>query len=119
MITLQASCLASKFGFHDGDILDPFFFGEFFELDRRYPDVRINDHLSFEHEVLARCVERHLLPLLPGVATYRIGSIHNPIRAMDTAALDGFSNVSVDLDPREIQAIADELQVEISGAKVG
>lgn len=77
-VELRAESLFSKWGFGDGDMLDDILEANGFDQEPRRDD----DHLYFDHEVLALCVERYLLPELPEpVATFRVGTIHNPIRA--------------------------------------
>lgn len=74
--TLNATDLCSKFGFVDGDVLMYSF--DNIEFAEGVPGDTLND---LESTVLVHLVRKHLLPLLPGVATYEIGSAHNPIRA--------------------------------------
>lgn len=69
VLRLFAYGLASKFGFGDGDILE--YFCEDNNIDLQERD---------EHEVLIKLVRTYLLPLIPHVQVYEIGSLHNPIR---------------------------------------
>lgn len=69
-VTLRVSSLASKFGFGDGDVVSDYI------CDNDLEYVFDCD----EHDILARLVEYHLLPLIPHVTCYRVGCIHNPIR---------------------------------------
>lgn len=72
VIRLRAASLASKFGFGDGDILDYFCEDNNISLDERDP-----------HQILIKLVRLYLLPLIPHVQVYEIGTIHNPIRCED------------------------------------
>lgn len=77
-VTLKADDLYSKWGFGDGDALSD----AFDEMNLGYLDL--------EHETLCLLVEDKLLPILPRpVKTYRIGSLHNPIRVDDDHLKDG------------------------------
>lgn len=69
VLRLFAYGLASRFGFGDGDILE--YFCEDNNIDLQERD---------EHEVLIKLVRTYLLPLIPHVQVYEIGSLHNPIR---------------------------------------
>ena len=69
VIRLRAASLASKFGFGDGDILDYFCEDNNISLDERDP-----------HQILIKLVRLYLLPLIPHVQVYEIGTMHNPIR---------------------------------------
>ena len=69
VLRLFAYGLASKFGFGDGDILE--YFCEDNDIDLQGRD---------EHDVLIKLVRTYLLPLIPHVQVYEIGSLHNPIR---------------------------------------
>lgn len=75
-VTLTSASLRHKSGFEDGDVLDEILWEAGFGDDPR-PE---HEHLFFHHEVLAELVEKWLLPLIPDVPTYRVGTIHNPIR---------------------------------------
>ena len=68
-LMLYASCLASKFGFNDGDAPE-----DWYDTDRE------GWHW---HATLIELVREHLLPLIPDVEVYELDSIHNPIRATD------------------------------------
>lgn len=113
-VEFRAENLFFKSGFGDGDMLDDLLWDNGFDNEPR----RDEDHLGFEHEVLARCVERFLLPALPEpVATYRIGSIHNPIRAETvkgyTAPVpDSLVGFGVEVPVRAILEIAAEVRAE-------
>jgi hypothetical protein len=73
-IRLYAYSLGSKFGFQDGDILsEPLLDALGFDL---WKDCG-------QHEILVDLVRERLLPLLPGVEVYELGTAHNPIRATD------------------------------------
>lgn len=75
-ISLDSACLASKWGFQDGDCLDDILWNA-----RLLPAPKESSgELSFKHAVLVELVERHLLPLIPDVVTYKIPTHHNPIR---------------------------------------
>lgn len=84
-VLLRAAGLTSKWGFADGDILDDILFDAGLN-NIPWPDQwdEKSFNLSFEHEVLARCVETYLLPAVPSVKTFRIVTGHNPIRTDDT-----------------------------------
>lgn len=69
VLRLFAYGLASKFGFGDGDILE--YFCEDNDIDLQGRD---------KHDVLIKLVRTYLLPLIPHVQVYEIGSLHNPIR---------------------------------------
>lgn len=72
ILRLRAYGLASKFGFGDGDIID--YFCEDNNIDLQERD---------QHDVLIKLVRTYLLPLIPHVQVYEIGSLHNPIRCED------------------------------------
>jgi hypothetical protein len=104
--------LLTKFGFGDGDILEPL------ALDPRWGEdlPRGEHHLSTEHEVLARCVEKFLLPELPvSVQTFRIGTCHNPIR-IEPGTLDPVENrgFSVSVSAEQILEILTAVRAERS-----
>lgn len=111
-IELRASCLPSKCGFHDGDILDDLL-DDAGLYDTKMPE---NAHLSFAHEVLARCVEKHLLPLIPRVTTWRVETIHNPIRTNDTLT-DVEEAVSVELTREQVLEVARAVVAEMSASQ--
>ena len=107
-ITLDASSLFHKWGFDDGDLLGGVL------LEGGYDPVGRPRcaHLSFDHEVLARCVEGHLLPVLPiKVEVERIGTCHNPIRATaaDMNKADAVKGVSVEVSALTVLEIAAEV----------
>lgn len=81
-IILNSSCLFSKWGFADGDILDDYMYEQFkFEPPKGGP---WDDNLGLEHCILHRLITDHLLPILPpGFELYMLCSIHNPVRAGD------------------------------------
>jgi hypothetical protein len=115
-IRLHARDLFYKNGFDDGDILEPLF--------RDHPDPfwsRDEDHLPFEHEVLARCVERFLLPFIGmGVETVRIATCHNPIRTLDEQIVPAsLVYLYVDVSAGQVMSIADEVTGEWSSAGDG
>lgn len=113
MPELRGGDLYSKWGFGDGDMLDELIWEGGFRNVRAPADT----HLGFEHEVLARCVERHLLPHLPpGVKLERIGTCHNPIRVAgwpepdrDELEIEG---VSVEITEAQVLQIASQLVAE-------
>lgn len=90
--TLLATDLTSKWGFWDGDILRD---GGILERPHPLPEGADN------HAVLIWLVRKHLLPLLPGVEVYEIGTCHNPIRT-----------------DQELTPEQDDVQVEIAEADV-
>lgn len=73
-LTLHATCLLSKWGFGDGDVLHDWAWDN---CDRGF-DVNV-------HEVLRGLVRRFLVPAIEDaghvVEVYDIETIHNPIRA--------------------------------------
>lgn len=89
-LLLHGSCLLSKFGFHDGEILDDWWW-EQCDADPPWPDDR-------EAAILQRLVRTHLLPALEAAGhttdIYEIESIHNPIRAstFDGHDIDGYAD---------------------------
>lgn len=105
-INLPSEDLKSKFGFHDGDIL--YSYCDQHDLDDLCKNVGVKD-------VLCLLVERHLLPLLPGVRTYRICSIHNPIRAEDGCEVP--ANIVAHVTHEQVVAAIDE--VRTVGVKTG
>lgn len=70
-IILDASSLASKWGFGDGDAICEFLMDNhvFLDCDNR--------------EITKTVVRKHLLPLIPNVEVYEIVTHHNPIRCTD------------------------------------
>ncbi|MEL4071705.1 hypothetical protein WKW50_16290 [Ochrobactrum sp. GPK 3] len=87
----RAECLLSKFGFHDGDILD----------DDAFDGV-LPDDLS-RHVPLIAAVRKYLLPLLdPRVEVFEIDSIHNPIRATHDTAQFVDTSIEVELSFHQI-----------------
>lgn len=107
-ITLHGGDLLSKWGFNDGDIL--------YEWSWHHYDDHFPENVS-EHEWLAALVETHLIPVVIAaghtIKTYRIGTIHNPIRAemLDGREVDDYVysswlyNVSVTLTTEQILAL--------------
>lgn len=72
------------------------------EFDEGTPNHTLN---VLESEVLVHLVRKHLLPLLPGVEVYEIGSIHNPIRAEDHCLKllsNEYENVSVEVSAADV-----------------
>lgn len=112
-VRLDASSLASKFGFNDGDILDDVLWAAYGETLFGVEENE-EEHLRFDHEVLARLVEQHLLPLLPPTPTMRIGTIHNPIRVeTDTDAADvSASAVYIEVEDQTVVAMAEAVAAE-------
>ena len=107
-ITLDASSLFNKWGFDDGDLLGAVLLKGGYDPAGR----PMCAHLTFDHEVLARCVERHLLPVLPiKIEVERIGTCHNPIRATsaDMDKADTVKAVSVDVSASTVLEIAAEV----------
>jgi hypothetical protein len=64
--------------------------------------------LTFYSTVLCVCVERYLLPLIPAVRTYRIGTAHNPIRTERALTTDE-KTVSATISAEQIEKVAKEL----------
>jgi hypothetical protein len=109
-IRLSSESLRHKFGFDDGDIE----MGRYDDLQKSI--IPKDRHLPFHHELLARTVERYLLPMLPeGVKTFRIGTCHNPIRLHEESLKD-FDDVAVDVPLSDVRAIAEEISKEWSEA---
>mgnify|MGYP000379000117 FL=1 len=104
-INLPSEDLKSKFGFHDGDIL--YSYCDQHDLDDLWKNVGVKD-------VLCLLVERHLLPLLPGVRTYRICSIHNPIRAEDGCEVP--ANIVAHVTHEQVVAAIEALQPAVQDA---
>lgn len=99
-VELCAASLWSKWGFEDGDVL--------FNMlcDQEFIDTD-------DSEVLALCVEKYLVPLLPtDVKTYRIDTHHNPIRAegWPDGAPAWAHDVKVEITKDQVFAIARALQ---------
>lgn len=104
-IKLNSIGLRSKWGFDDGDIN----LGNFDDLLIAEPRDR---HLPFRHEVLARVVEKYIVPSLPAdVKVYRIGTCHNPIRMEDPTRKD-FSDIEVEINSTDVREIAEQLSKE-------
>lgn len=109
-VYLHASCLSSKFGFGDGDILCDLVVDGGLNLNGAQLPPEADHLVCVEHEVLARAVERYLVPALPvPVRLYRVGSIHNPIRVEDDVPKLA-AEVCVTVTVAQLQAIADELK---------
>lgn len=100
-VILNAQDLARKWGFEDGNILDDILWDAGFD-DNDRPD---HEHLFFHQEVLAEIVRIRLLPLCPGVRTYLVGTIHNPIR--QSPDFDGeIPDVSVEVPASDVIKLA-------------
>lgn len=85
---LSAKDLASKWGFDDGDLLSGI------------------AQVGKSHSLLIASVRAFLLPLLPDVEVYEIGTCHNPIRATDeTRHLCEGSDVHVTLTRDQLLAL--------------
>lgn len=84
-VTFFTNCLLSKWGFGDGDMLDDLLWDHGYgEVWQQEQDTRPDSDFSFDHRVLIRVVEEHVLPAVRqhhDITTYRILTIHNPIRA--------------------------------------
>lgn len=76
---LSTEDLRSKWGFEDGDIFDDLLWEHREELGTYTTADDMTYHLTRPHEVLARVVEKYMLPEL----LVRIGTCHNPIRYAD------------------------------------
>ncbi len=84
-LRLNARCLASKWGFGDGGDFD-------------------YEGICLKHSTLVFLVVRHLLPLVPHVKVYHVGTAHNPIRCEDQFVEEmENSNVFVDLTEGDIE----------------
>lgn len=105
-LTLSSEDLLSKWGFCDGDQIDDLVwallgFEDSFEIDM--------------HEVLCRLVETHLVPLLGGLRTYRIGTCHNPIRLLPEDRDKPFLCVEAEIPYAEVERVAREVLAEQRG----
>lgn len=127
-VAFSTGSLLSKWGFGDGDQLDDLLYdngyGDVWETERlSLPD----EAFSFDHRVLIRCVETFVLPQVREhheITTYRIHTIHNPIRAslIDGEDVDDTSGRWCDLTPPTVEvpvaqvlAIAEEERVRHIG----
>lgn len=87
--------LLSKWGLHDGDILDDLLFDNFGFVEA----------LEFEHEVLIKVVEKYVIPKLDQkIEATRITTIHNPIRArtVNGEDVEWFKGNDIELTPTYI-----------------
>lgn len=87
--------LLSKWGLHDGDILDDLLFDNFGFVEE----------LKFEHNVLIKVMEKYVIPQLDQkVKVTHIGTIHNPIRAktVDGKEVNWFKENDFELTPTYI-----------------
>lgn len=107
-VTLHSSSLTHKWGFDDGNALSDILYGA------GYGNAPYrNNHLTFQHEVLARCIEKYLLPLLPlHITVDRIGTCHNPVRVSEEAMKADLSDVKVEVTAKQVLAIAEEVKAE-------
>ena len=113
--TLNATDLCSKFGFGDGDVLMYFFAN--IEFDEEVHGDTLN---GLENTVLVHLVRKHLLPLLPGVSTYEISSIHNPIRAEEYChelLNRTYTNVSVAVSETDVLTAKAEVLARFGAGK--
>jgi hypothetical protein len=85
-ITFFPSCLLSKWGFSDGDLLSDVMF----DIRDVYPELTAA--LS-DHDVLVACVQKWVIPEVAhyGITVEQIGTSHNPIRASRLGGLDATS----------------------------
>lgn len=102
--TLRASDLTSKFGFWDGGILGPLVIDWYAEA----PPMHVPNDVD-SHDVLAQLVRTHLLPLLPGVEVYEIGTAHNPIRT-DQELTDAQEDVQVEITQADVDAAVEAVR---------
>ena len=97
-IILAASCLYSKYGFEDGDILAETMF------DAQLDSVEGVD----DHKAIEKLVREYLLPALPDKVEIEFYcTIHNPVRAADWP--EGYiseanANVSVEVPHDKVVA---------------
>lgn len=115
MTTFHADQLFQRWGFGDGDLLDDLLW------DNNLGEVHLDRDrcMQFAHEVLAAAVERWLLPALPeAVETYRICTIHNPIRAKaldyDQPCPTALQDVSVEVPDEDILKLARQLKSQLA-----
>lgn len=112
--TLRAACLWSKWGFEDGDVM----FNPMYRLGYVSQDMSsIGDE-----DVLAECVRRYLLPLLPaGTPVEIVNTHHNPVRhpdyGRDAVVPEWAKGVSVDLTDDQIEAVCADLKIERSAER--
>ena len=114
--TLCASSLVSKFGFMDGAILGAIEVGYGVELpalltrEPAYLPVGAGN-LFWDQMVLAQLVRTHLLPLLPGIEIYEIGTSHNPVR-IESALTDEQMAVEVVITAADVEAAAKAVEAQ-------
>lgn len=121
-VTLFADDLWSKFGFGDGDCLDDILFDAEDESDWPWANLQPrqvagrDDEFHIDHELLIRVVERFLVPQFPvPVALERVGTCHNPIRAVDQGHVPAPSwalAISVTVSAADVLKIAAEIAEE-------
>lgn len=99
-VTLQAVDLLSKWGFHDGDVLEAF-----------WDELEAEGLSPHQDGLLETLVERNLAPLLPpDLKPYRICSGHNPIRIDWEVPFERLASISVDVTAEQVVALARELR---------
>jgi hypothetical protein len=98
----RAASLGSKFGFHDGEMLEDF-------LDQRLE--MIGNQIGWSsHPLLIACVRKFLLPALGRpVEVEEIDSNHNPIRLAEKETLDGIEHIEVEVTEAEIEEVLSDL----------
>lgn len=82
--------LLSKWGFHDGDILD---------------DIAWDNKIEVDHDALIRIVKKYVIPKIKNkIKVFEIGTIHNPIRAesVDGKDIDCYNGSDIKLDPEYV-----------------
>jgi len=114
--------LLSKWGFGDGDMLDDLLYENGYE-DAWKDDADKEEGHWFDHRILVRVIEEHVVPKLDQVVeTFTVWGIHNPIRADN---IDGikFTNwyrgeVSQRLTPSMIE-VTDDVILAIAEREKG
>ena len=106
-ITFRTNELNSKWGLGDGDMLDDLLeeHGVLYQDDRAH-------HLHNHAEILARVVERFVLPAIvrpEHLLLDRIACCHNPIR---TEEEENISPITVDVAVKDILEVAREVERE-------
>lgn len=113
MIRLSVEDLRSKWGFADGDLLDDLLDEGGVEFPKGgwlFDGVFDVHAYGFSHCVLIDLVEKLLLPALPRkVRTYRVSTLHNPIRLEDGEDVSGMEEAYVDLREEDVIAYAKSL----------
>lgn len=107
-VTLDSRSLFSKWGFEDGDVLHEWWYytGRIEPASAPDTDLRF---FGLDHLTLIIAVQKYLLPALPrSVETYRVSTLHNPIRAEDDEPED-FAPVEVTVTYAQLDEIAEAI----------